>query len=167
MPITQNTGCLSQNANLIPCETLGTFSAFYNTKKRCSKIKSKSQFNVSNYPVFKVENNNGKISKRSSKKHLFSTSKALSPLNNAGLLELRRGVGWGVSFNGFSLKALTSNRKIPLHCFRLTQDRFTTCFKTCGTNPSQDSSIGSISAWYRGSPRFKSRQGREFFSENK
>ena len=31
----------------------------------------------------------------------------------------------------------------------------------------QDSSIGSISAWYRGGPGFKSRQGREFFSENK
>ena len=34
-------------------------------------------------------------------------------------------------------------------------------------NPSQDSSIGSILAWYRGGPRFKSWQGREFFSENK
>ena len=34
-------------------------------------------------------------------------------------------------------------------------------------NPSQDSSVGSISAWYWGSPGFKSRQGREFFSENK
>ena len=32
---------------------------------------------------------------------------------------------------------------------------------------SQDCSIGSISAWYRGRPRFKSRQGQEFFSENK
>ena len=31
-------------------------------------------------------------------------------------------------------------------------------------NPSQDSSIGSISAWYRGGPRFKFWQGREFFS---
>ena len=34
-------------------------------------------------------------------------------------------------------------------------------------NPSQDSSIGSISTWYRGGPGFKSRQGREFFCENK
>ena len=33
-------------------------------------------------------------------------------------------------------------------------------------DPSQDSSIGSISAWYRESPGFKARQGREFFSEN-
>ena len=33
--------------------------------------------------------------------------------------------------------------------------------------PSQDSSVGSISAWYRGGPGFKSRQGREFFNENK
>ena len=28
------------------------------------------------------------------------------------------------------------------------------------TYPSQDSSIGGISAWYRGGPRFKSQQGR-------
>ena len=34
-------------------------------------------------------------------------------------------------------------------------------------HPSQDSSIGSISALYRGGTRFQSRQGREFFSENK
>ena len=34
-------------------------------------------------------------------------------------------------------------------------------------NPSQDSSVGSISAWYQGRPGFKSRQGREFFNENK
>ena len=34
-------------------------------------------------------------------------------------------------------------------------------------NPSQDSSGGSILAWYRGGPGFKSRQGREFFNENK
>ena len=34
-------------------------------------------------------------------------------------------------------------------------------------NSSQDTSIGSISAWYRGGPGFKSRQGREFFRENK
>ena len=34
-------------------------------------------------------------------------------------------------------------------------------------DPSKDSSIGSILAWYRGGPRFKSRQGRKFFSENK
>ena len=33
-------------------------------------------------------------------------------------------------------------------------------------NPSQDSSIGSTLARYRRGPRFKSRQGREFFSEN-
>ena len=33
-------------------------------------------------------------------------------------------------------------------------------------NPSQDSSVGSISAWYRGGSGFKSRQGREFFNEN-
>ena len=31
--------------------------------------------------------------------------------------------------------------------------------------PSQDSSVGSISAWFRGGPGFKSWQGREFFSE--
>ena len=34
-------------------------------------------------------------------------------------------------------------------------------------DPNQDSSIGSISAWYRGVPGFKFRQGQEFFSENK
>ena len=34
-------------------------------------------------------------------------------------------------------------------------------------NPSHDSSIGSISASYRGGSGFKSRQGQEFFSENK
>ena len=33
--------------------------------------------------------------------------------------------------------------------------------------PSQDCSIGSISAWYRGCPGVKSQQGQEFFSENK
>ena len=32
------------------------------------------------------------------------------------------------------------------------------CFST--KDPSQDSSIGSISGWYRGGPGFKSRQGR-------
>ena len=32
-------------------------------------------------------------------------------------------------------------------------------------HPSQDSSIGSISVWYREGPGFKSRQGREFCSE--
>ena len=31
----------------------------------------------------------------------------------------------------------------------------------------QDSSVGSILAWHRGCPRFKSRQGRECFNENK
>ena len=35
-----------------------------------------------------------------------------------------------------------------------------------GRNPSQESSIGSISAWHRGGPKFQSRQGQEFFSEN-
>ena len=34
-------------------------------------------------------------------------------------------------------------------------------------DPSQDSSIGSISAWDRGGPGFKSWQGWEFASENK
>ena len=34
-------------------------------------------------------------------------------------------------------------------------------------DPSQDSSICSISAWYWGGPGFKCRQGQEFFSENK
>ena len=34
-------------------------------------------------------------------------------------------------------------------------------------DPSQDSSIGSISAWYRKGPGFKSQQGQEFFSESK
>ena len=34
-------------------------------------------------------------------------------------------------------------------------------------DPNQDSSIGSISASHRGGPGFKSRQVREFFSENK
>ena len=38
---------------------------------------------------------------------------------------------------------------------------------TVTLNPSQDSSVGSISAWYRGGPGFKSRQGQEFFNENK
>ena len=33
-------------------------------------------------------------------------------------------------------------------------------------NPSQDSSVGSTSAWYRGGPGFKSQQGQEFFNEN-
>ena len=33
--------------------------------------------------------------------------------------------------------------------------------------PSQDSSVGSISARYRGGPGFKSQQRREFFNENK
>ena len=33
--------------------------------------------------------------------------------------------------------------------------------------PSQDSSVGSISAWYWGGPGFKSWQGQEFFNENK
>ena len=33
--------------------------------------------------------------------------------------------------------------------------------------PSQDSLVDSILAWYRGGPRFKYRQGREFFLENK
>ena len=44
------------------------------------------------------------------------------------------------------------------------------CFSpilTFHTDPSQDSSIGSISAWYWGGPGFKSPKGREFFSENK
>ena len=35
------------------------------------------------------------------------------------------------------------------------------------TYPSQNSSIGSILAWYWGGPGFKSQQGQEFFSENK
>ena len=34
-------------------------------------------------------------------------------------------------------------------------------------NSSQDSSVGSISTWYRGGPGFKSQLGREFFNENK
>ena len=38
---------------------------------------------------------------------------------------------------------------------------------TVETYPSQDNLIGSISAWYRGGPWFKTRQEREFFSENK
>ena len=33
-------------------------------------------------------------------------------------------------------------------------------------DPSQDSSVGSISAWYRGGPGFKSQQGQEFLNEN-
>ena len=33
-------------------------------------------------------------------------------------------------------------------------------------NPSQDSSVGRISAWYWGGPGFKSQQGRELFNEN-
>ena len=41
-------------------------------------------------------------------------------------------------------------------------------FQTCPVfYPSQDSSVGSISAWYQGGPGFKYRQGREFFNENK
>ena len=32
--------------------------------------------------------------------------------------------------------------------------------------PSQDSSIGSILAWYRGGPGFKSRKEQEFFSSS-
>ena len=32
--------------------------------------------------------------------------------------------------------------------------------------PSQDSSVGSISAWYCGGPRFKTQQGQELFNEN-
>ena len=36
----------------------------------------------------------------------------------------------------------------------------------CLTNPSQDSSIGSISAWYGGGSGFKSRQGRIFSLTN-
>ena len=51
------------------------------------------------------------------------------------------------------------NRYFHLHYFNDC-----TCYYV---NPNQDSSIGSISAWYRGGPGFKSRQGREFFSENK
>ena len=35
----------------------------------------------------------------------------------------------------------------------------------CGLPGKKDSSVGSVSAWYRGGPRFKSRQGREFFNE--
>ena len=34
-------------------------------------------------------------------------------------------------------------------------------------DPSQDSSVGSILAWNRGGPGFKSQQGREFLNENK
>ena len=41
------------------------------------------------------------------------------------------------------------------------------CTKYKGLHPSQDSSVGSISAWYRGGPGFKSWQGQEFFNENK
>ena len=40
-------------------------------------------------------------------------------------------------------------------------------YYTSKTYPSQDSSVGSISAWYWGIPRFKSRQRREFYNENK
>ena len=35
------------------------------------------------------------------------------------------------------------------------------------SNLSQDSLVGSISAWYRGGPGFKSQQWKEFFDENK
>ena len=38
-------------------------------------------------------------------------------------------------------------------------------FKVEGYYPSQDSSVGSILAWYQGRPGFKSWQGREFFNE--
>ena len=34
------------------------------------------------------------------------------------------------------------------------------------TNPSQDSSVDSILAWYWGGPGLKSWQGLEFFNEN-
>ena len=34
------------------------------------------------------------------------------------------------------------------------------------TDPSQDSSVGCISAWYWGGPGLKSWQGQEFFNEN-
>ena len=32
---------------------------------------------------------------------------------------------------------------------------------------SEDSSVGSISAWSQGGPGFKSQQGQEFYNENK
>ena len=40
-------------------------------------------------------------------------------------------------------------------------------YQTFTFYPSQESSIGSISARYWGGPGFKSRQWQEFFSENK
>ena len=40
-------------------------------------------------------------------------------------------------------------------------------YKLANRDPSQDSSIDSILAWYRGGPGFNSQQGQEFFSENK
>ena len=59
--------------------------------------------------------------------------------------------------------------KIPHHILRRGKPSQTVALIVAKSNddPSQDSSIGSISAWYRVGPGFKSRQGREFFSEKK
>ena len=61
-----------------------------------------------------------------------------------------------------------SERKFLLRGGLLQQEKscyFKPVLRT--TDPSQDSSVGSILAWYWGGPGFKSRQGKEFFNEKK
>ena len=56
--------------------------------------------------------------------------------------------------------------KTFFHETRMVHEKF---FLTLTKNgyPSQDSSVGSISAWYWGGPGFKSLQGQKFINENK
>ena len=88
----------------------------------------------------------------------------------------------------FSSKVLPLLFPDPRKLQKLRQCKSNTCFNSIYSNgrafledwhhrfnfvitplskASYDSSVGRISAWYQGGPRFKSRQGREFFNENK
>ena len=67
----------------------------------------------------------------------------------------------------FSPKKMYTEFEFWLDIFKFITGHWCKYFDISKQHPSQDSSVGSILAWHRGGPGFKSRQGREFFNENK
>ena len=71
--------------------------------------------------------------------------------------------GSSLSFKFFQMSSVKADLLLQNLIFSLNQNKIILSTSSLIWHSSQD----SISALYRGSPGFKSRQGREFFSENK